>query len=68
MSDSSQLAKGCWRKKAGKYFLQCILVIDLVAAADDHGDWQPDKTPNCKAAACEHFHLVQLGRTVEKKQ
>jgi len=43
MSDSSQLAKGCWRKKAGKYFLQCILVIDLVAAADDHGDWQPDK-------------------------
>jgi len=43
MSDSSQPAKRCLRKKAGKYFLQCILVIDLVAAADDHGDWQPDK-------------------------
>jgi len=43
MSDSSQPAKGCRRKKAGKYFLQCIRVIDLVTAADDHGDWQPDK-------------------------
>jgi hypothetical protein len=43
VSDSSQPAKGCLRKKAGKYFLQCILVIDLVSVADDHGDRQPDK-------------------------
>jgi len=35
-------AKGCLRKKAGKYFIQYILVFDLIAVADDHGDWQPD--------------------------
>jgi hypothetical protein len=31
-------AKGCLRKKAGKYFIQYILVFDLIAAADDHGE------------------------------
>jgi hypothetical protein len=31
-------AKGCLRKKAGKYFIQYILVFDLIAVADDHGD------------------------------
>jgi hypothetical protein len=35
-------AKGCLRKKAGKYFIQYVLVFDLIAVADDHADWQPD--------------------------